>query len=89
MQMVTHMKSFRWELLMLLFLAFSPSEIFSQDLLLDSLQRNGSVPMSACAHARAHTLTHTHTHTHILYAYGFISCLPLSMTVQHSGVSMD
>ena len=64
---------------MLLFLAFSPSEIFSQDLLLDSLQRNGSVPMS----------THTHTHTHTLYAYGFISCLPLSMTVQHSGVSMD
>ena len=35
---------------MLLFLAFSPSETFSQDLLLDLLQRNGSVPMSAHTH---------------------------------------
>ena len=50
---------------MLLFLAFSPGEIFSQDLLLDSLQRNGSVPMSA----RAHTNTHTHTHTHTFYMH--------------------
>ena len=48
---------------MLLFLAFSPSEIFSQDLLLDSLQRNGSVPMST------HTHTHARTHTHTLYMH--------------------